>query len=136
MENLRWLGIFSDEQIDCQGDTAADVMVDLLRKKLILPENGSDMVAIVHELETEYNEENSRKEKITSTFVQYGEPGGFTAIAKTVGLPAAIAAKLVLIGELPINGCHIPTHPAIYTKVLKELTDMGFTFKEKVEPIK
>jgi saccharopine dehydrogenase (NADP+, L-glutamate forming) len=136
MENLRWLGIFSDEQIDCNGDTAADVMVDLLRKKLTLPENGRDMVAIVHELETEYEEENLRKEKITSTFVEYGEPGGFTAIAKTVGLPAAIAAKLVLIGELPINGCHIPTHPAIYTKVLKELTDMGFIFKEKVEPIK
>ncbi len=93
MENLRWLGLFSDETIKLEGDTAADVLIDLLRKKLQLDEYGRDMVAIVHEIEAVYPDKSNRREKTTSTFIEYGEPGGFTAIAKTVGLPAAIAAK-------------------------------------------
>jgi saccharopine dehydrogenase-like NADP-dependent oxidoreductase len=105
-----------------------------MQQKLKLPEKGKDMVAIVHEIDTEFPAEN-RKERITSTFVEYGQPGGFTAIAKTVGLPSALAAKLVLTDELPISGCHIPTHPAIFSKVLPELKNDGLTFKEKVESI-
>jgi saccharopine dehydrogenase-like NADP-dependent oxidoreductase len=136
MENLSWLGLFSDELIQCQGDTAAAVLEDILRKKLQLPENGRDMVAIAHELEAEFAGNGNQIQKINSTFVEYGEPGGFTAISKTVGLPAALAAKLILTGELPISGCHIPTHPAVYTKVLPELKENGMIFKEKVETIK
>ena len=60
---------------------------------------------------------------------------GFTAIAKSVGLPAAIATKLLLNNRLTITGCHIPTHPAVYTMVLKELMNIGFKFKEKIIPI-
>jgi saccharopine dehydrogenase-like NADP-dependent oxidoreductase len=136
MENLRWLGLLSDEKIKCQGDTASAVMVDLLKKKLKLPAKGKDMVAIVHEMEAEYEDKKRDPEKIVSTFVKYGESGGFTAIAKTVGLPAAIATKLLLTGEIPIIGCQRPTHPVIYTKVLKELEEQGFSFVEKTEPIK
>ena len=136
MENLTWLGLFSDELISCPGTTATEVMVDLLRKKLTLPENGRDMVAILHEMEAEYPQENNHREKLTSTFIEYGERGGYTAIAKTVGLPAAIAAKLVLNGQIPLTGCQLPTHPVIYTRVLEELKAAGFKFVEKVEPIK
>ncbi|TFG94318.1 MAG: saccharopine dehydrogenase, partial [Calditrichales bacterium] len=92
MDNLTWLGLFSDEKIVCNGETAAAVMESLLRKMLFLPPGGRDMVALVHEIDADFAEENNKKEKIISTFVAYGEPGGFTAIAKTVGLPAALAA--------------------------------------------
>ena len=136
MENLRWLGLFSDEQITAQGDTAAEIMIDLLRKKLVLAQGGRDMVAIVHELESVYPEENNRLERTVSTFIEYGDPGANTAIAKTVGLPAAIAAKLVLLGEIPLTGCHIPTHPVIYSKTLPELQKQGFTFVEETTAIK
>jgi saccharopine dehydrogenase-like NADP-dependent oxidoreductase len=132
MENLTWLGLFSDEKIQCQGDTAAAVMEDILKKKLFLSVDGRDMVAIIHEVDAQFTGKSARTERITSTFIEYGEPGGFTAIAKTVGLPAAIAAKLVLTDQLPISGCHIPTHPAIYSKVLPELKEAGLTFEEKV----
>ena len=42
-----------------------------------------------------------RLETRTSTLVAYGQPlgGGYTAMAKTVGLPAAIAAHLILQGN-------------------------------------
>jgi saccharopine dehydrogenase-like NADP-dependent oxidoreductase len=135
MENLTWLGLFSDEPIRCNGDTAAAVLVDILKEKLQLPSGGQDMVAIVHEIEAEFPEEKNKKECITSTFIEYGEANGFTAIAKTVGLPAALAAKLILTNQLPISGCHIPTHPAVYSKVLPELQQTGLVFKEKVNPV-
>ena len=132
MENLSWLGLFSDELVQCQGDTAAAVLEDILKKKLNLPINGKDMIAIVHEMDAEFPDQNKKNERITSTFIEYGKAGGFTAIAKTVGLPAAIAAKLILTDELPISGCHIPTHPAVYSKVLPELKQAGLTFVEKI----
>lgn len=135
MENLFWLGLFSEELITCSGDTSSAVLVDLLRKKLNLPPEGRDMVAIVHELEAIYPEEKNKREKITSNFIEYGDPGGFTAIAKTVGLPAAIAAKLLITGHIPISGCHIPTHPAIYVRVLEELKELGLEFVERSESL-
>ncbi|MBN1301465.1 MAG: saccharopine dehydrogenase NADP-binding domain-containing protein [Melioribacteraceae bacterium] len=135
MDILSWLGLFDDEIIGGDVKTPVEVLTKLLINKLPLPENARDMVILVHEIKASYPEQNNKKEKITSTFIEYGEPNGFTAIAKTVGLPAAIAAKLLLKGELELTGCHIPTHPEIYTKVLAELEDTGFRFNEKVEAI-
>ena len=132
MENLSWLGLLSNEPIECRGDTAASVLEDILKRKLELPKDGKDMVAIMHEIEAEFSDNNNKNERITSTFVEYGQAGGFTAIAKTVGLPAAIAAKLILTDQLPISGCHIPTHPAVYSKVLPELKKSGLKFVENV----
>ncbi len=135
MENLDYLGLFSDEKIGKPLKTAAEVMTDIVKNKMPLPEGGRDMVILAHDIEVEYPNDGNKKEKILSTMIEYGEPNGFTAISKTVGLPAAIAAKLVLTGELPITGAHIPTHPAIYTKILKELGTLGIKFTEKVEEI-
>lgn len=133
MENLKWLGLFSNEKIKTQGETAADVLIDLLRRKLVLPANARDVVAIYHELEVGYI---NRRERIISSFVEYGDVGGFTGMAKTVGLPAAIAAKLVLTGKFTEGGCLIPTNPAVYKPVLHELREMGYAFKEHSEMIK
>lgn len=136
MQKMEWLGLFSGESVQCKfGSTAAEVLVDLLKRKLELPEKGKDMVALVHELEAFFPKENDRREKITSTFIKYGEPAGFTAISQTVGLPAALAAELLLTDRLPITGCHIPTHPAIYPVVLKALNKLGYKFKENIEEV-
>ena len=135
MENLRWLGLFSDETINGHSETAADVMTNLLKSKLALPENGRDMVILRHELVAEFPGEKNAKEHIVATLTDYGEPGGFTAIARTVGMPAAIATKLILQGKLPITGCHIPTTPAIYEPVMAELKQNGIVFDETVKRI-
>ena len=136
IQKMEWLGLFSDEPVQCKhGSTAAEVLVELLKRKLELPAKGKDMVAIMHELEAFFPEENDRREQITSTFIKYGEPGGFTAIAQTVGLPAALATELLLTDKLPITGCHIPTHPAVYPLVLKALDKMGYKFSEKIKNI-
>jgi len=135
MKNLSWLGLFSEEKIGYNFKTPMDLMTDLIKKKMPLPDGARDMVILQHEIITVFG--NGRKsEKTTSTLIEYGDPKAkFTAIAKTVGAPAAIAAKLILQGKLNLTGCHIPTHPEIYTKVLEELKTLGIEFTEKTEVI-
>lgn len=40
-----------------------------------------------------------RRERKTITLVEYGQPQGNTAMARTVGLPTAIATKMILKGN-------------------------------------
>ena len=130
MDNLAWLGLFSDEKIGGNHRTSAEVMTALLNRKLPLPPGGRDMVILIHEIDVQYPDQDNRRERIVTTLVDYGVPDGFTAISKTVGLPAAIAAKMILEDQLPLTGCHIPTHPAIYEPVLAQLKDFGLAFEE------
>jgi hypothetical protein len=115
--------------------TPMDLMTDLIKKKMPLPEGARDMVILQHDIIADYGE-NRKKERTISTLVDYGDPKAkFTAIAKTVGAPAAIAAKLILQGNLNLSGCHIPTHPEIYNIVLDELKTLGIKFSESTEII-
>lgn len=134
MENLRWLGLFSPEPMGIEGRTAADAMVFLLKNKLKLPAGARDAIILLHEIVVRYPDDG-RRELLRSTLVEYGEPGVTTAMAKTVGLPAGIAVRLLLTGQLPLTGCHIPTHPAIYEPILRELEEEGLKFEESVEMI-
>ena len=51
-------------------------------------------------------------------------------MAKTVGLPLGIAARLILNGTINLTGLHIPTRKEIYEPVLKELEHYDITFQE------
>jgi len=132
MGNLEWLGLLSDEKITSLGNSPADMLTDLLQKKLPLHPEARDMVILHHELEVEYDD---RREQVTSTMISYGEPGGFTAMAQTVGMPAAIAVKLVLTGKLQIRGTHIPINPSVYQPILEELAGEGIAFVDKARPL-
>ncbi|MEM7479848.1 MAG: saccharopine dehydrogenase C-terminal domain-containing protein [Acidobacteriota bacterium] len=131
MAGLRWLGLFSSDEPVAVDGTAVDALVALLYRKFKLPEGGRDMVILQHQLGV--RREDGRRERITSWMVEHGEPGGITAMARTVGLPAAIAARLVLTGQLTETGVHIPTTPAFYEPVLAELDKAGIQFTEKSE---
>jgi saccharopine dehydrogenase-like NADP-dependent oxidoreductase len=133
VDDLRWLGLFSDEPLGCEGDTACAMMVHLLERKLPLLPDQRDLVLLVHELEVEYPDRPS--ERITATMAVEGEPGGFTAMSRTVGLPVAIATRLRLRGDLSLTGSLIPTHPAIHEPVLAELEAAGLRFTERREPL-
>ena len=132
MENLRWLGLLSDERIGCRGETAASMMSHLLQHRLAA-DGTRDMVILQHEIELETPD--GRAERIRSTLVENGEPGGFTAMSRTVGLPVAVAVRLLLRGELSLTGGLIPTHPAVYGPVLEEVEASGLRFTETREPI-
>lgn len=129
IEKLEWLGLFSDDKIGGNLETSAEVLTQLIANKLALNKNVRDMVVLQHKLVAQYK---NKKEQIISTMINYGEKAGFSSMAKSVGLPAAIVAKLLMQQKLPLTGCHIPTNPVIYEPVLKELNKAGYKFKEYI----
>jgi saccharopine dehydrogenase-like NADP-dependent oxidoreductase len=136
MENIRWLGLLESSASGCAGNTSAAMLVDLLVGKLPLGPDGRDIVVIVHEMEIDYPDNGGREpQQITSTLVAESNAPGFTAMSKAVGLPAAIAVKLILRNELALTGSFIPTHPSIFEPVLRELNESGLSFKEKTAPL-
>lgn len=135
MEMLSWLGLFSEEKIGCAGETPAAMLVHLLERKLPLLPGMRDMVIIMHEMDVDYPDGKRGRERITSTLVVEGDGDVFTAMAKTVGLPTAIGARLLLAGEIPMTGSQIPTHASIYGPVLREIAEEGLVFTERVEPL-
>ena len=56
-------------------------------------------------------------------------------MARTVGMPAAIAVRLLMEDRIALRGSHLPTHPEIYRPVLDELAREGLAFAEKVTPL-
>ena len=56
-------------------------------------------------------------------------------MAQTVGLPLAIAAKLILERKLVMTGIHIPIHKEIYEPVLQELAKQGIQFTEETKEV-
>ena len=83
---------------------------------------------MLHEFEYAINDQTST---IKSSLVVKGENSLRTAMAKTVGLPLGIAAKLILNGTITTTGLHIPIVKEIYEPVLKELEQHGINFNEQ-----
>jgi saccharopine dehydrogenase-like NADP-dependent oxidoreductase len=135
LQNLHWLGLLSDERIGCVGDTAAAMLIHMLSTRIPLTPDLQDMVVLVHELEVEYPEQDRSPERVRSTLVVKGELGGYSAMSTTVGLPVAIAAKLLLRGELPLTGSLIPTDPSVYLPILEEIEASGLRFVESRHPL-
>jgi len=135
MVNLRFLGLFDEEPTGCAGDTAAAMLSHLLETRLApLPES-RDMVTIVHEMEVEYPQSDRASERQTFTMVEYGEPARMSAMAKTVGLPAAVAIEMLLKGEIDLRGCLLPSHPELCDSILAHLRAEGLEIKETIEPL-
>ena len=82
---------------------------------------------MLHEIEYTVNGQQST---VNSSLVVKGENSLRTAMAKTVGLPLGIAAKLILNGEIKLTGLNIPTRKEIYKPVLNELEKFDIRFKE------
>ena len=126
IKQLFFLGLDDDKTIINQGRcSAADVLRFAVERKLALKPHDKDMVVMMHEIE--YLKDN-RKHSINSSLVVKGENGVRTAMAKTVGLPLAIACKLILQEKIKISGLHIPVVPEIYEPVLDELKEYGISF--------
>jgi len=132
IQKLKWLGIFSNTKIGLKQATPAQIMEHMLKQKWQLQPGDKDMVVMWHKFV--YRDKNSGiLKKMTSSLVVTGDSDQHTAMAKTVGLPLGIAAKLVLTEKIKLTGMYIPNLPAIYHPVLDELKKHGIVFSEKTE---
>lgn len=126
-EKLEYLEIFSDKKVGLKNATPAQILQHILEQKWTLSPEDKDMIVMWHKFV--YTTNGEQKER-HSSMVCIGEDDTYTAMAKTVGLPVAIAVKLILDGTIATHGVQRPTIPAIYKPVLNELEGFGITFTE------
>lgn len=124
-----WLGLFSDRPLPAEKIAPLDVLCTLFLEKCSYDPNERDMIILHHDFRAEYPDKPA--ERITSTLIDYGIPGGDSSMSRTVGLPAAMATKLILEGKIDMAGVHIPVEPRIYEPVLAELETENIKFVEK-----
>lgn len=108
--------------------TPAQILEKILSEKWALVPNDKDMIVMYHKFGYELNGE---KKQIDSTMVCIGDDQTYTAMAKTVGLPVAIATLKILNKEITTPGVQLPITKEVYTPILKELEDFGVVFQEK-----
>merc|ERR1712113_100713 len=88
-----------------------------------------DMILMRHEVTIRWPD--GRRELKGINLVEYGDPKGYTAMAKTVGYPFAIATKMVLDGEIQKSGMVLPFTKDIYRPMLQRLAAEGISADEK-----
>jgi saccharopine dehydrogenase-like NADP-dependent oxidoreductase len=129
MYKLRWLGVFNDDVIGLEQATPAEILQQLLESKWSLDTDDIDMIVMQHQFVYELNDEIK---KIYSSMVVYGEDNVHTAMSISVGLPVAIAAKMLLTGGITdLTGVRIPTVKEIYEPIMKELENYKIRFTEE-----
>jgi saccharopine dehydrogenase-like NADP-dependent oxidoreductase len=128
MQKLEWLGIFTDKQITLNNATPAQLLQQLLEEKWKLNTHDKDLVVMQHIFE--FNDSKDQPKRIIADLVVKGEDQVNTAMAKTVGLPLAIAVKLILKNKLNTRGVIIPTLKELYEPILEELKSFQVVFNE------
>lgn len=131
MDKLKWLGIFDDTPIGLDKPaTPAQILQRILEKKWSLKPGDKDMIAMWHKIKIA-DEGNNPDREFHSSMVVIGDEEPRTAMAKTVGLPMGIGAKLILNGTINEPGVHAPVTAHIYEPILEELTPYGIKFDER-----
>lgn len=130
IHRIKWLGLLDDRLIDIREGTSLDVLLYQMLRKMKFEPHEKDMIILYVEVIVEFP--GNRKEKRTATMVVEGIANGNSAMSRAVALPAAIATRLILSGEIKGTGCMMPpTLPELYKPVLRELEDFGYVFKRE-----
>jgi saccharopine dehydrogenase-like NADP-dependent oxidoreductase len=132
LEKMKWLELFENKPLPSDEASPLDLLVAAFLKKLQFEPGERDMVILHHEFIAEYPD---HKDRMTSSLIDYGIPNGDTSMARTVGLPAAVAVKLILQGKIGLTGVHIPVMAEVYDPVLNELETLGIKCVERTRRV-
>ena len=131
IERLKWLGFLDSRPLPAGVRCRRDVVRALFGEKLYFEPGERDLVALKDEVVAAYPD--GRRERLTSTLIDFGIPGGDSSIARTTGLPPAIVTRLFLEGRIPGTGLVMPTLPEMYEPCLEELEKEGVHLEETTE---
>jgi saccharopine dehydrogenase-like NADP-dependent oxidoreductase len=104
------------------------VLTEVMLDHMPFAENERDLLVMYHEFGAEFPDGTTRT--YTSTLVDYGIPGGDSSMSRTVSLPVAIGARMILEGKLTLTGVHMPKLPEIYNPILDELETLNIRMVE------
>ena len=131
-DKLLELDLFNpDKKVNLPNATPAQILEKILTDSWALEPEDKDMIVMYHKFGYELNGE---KKQIDSKMVCIGEDQTYTAMAKTVGLPVAIATLLILNGKITTPGVQLPIKKEVYEPILKELEEYGVIFNEQNVP--
>lgn len=128
--NMHWLGLFSRRPIGRDQISPLDALSEIMQDKLRYNPGERDMVVLFHEFKAWFAEDD-HYECLTSSLVDYGVRYGDSSMSRTVSLPAAIAARLILEGKITSRGVLRPVIPEIYNPVLDELANLNIVCAEE-----
>jgi saccharopine dehydrogenase-like NADP-dependent oxidoreductase len=126
---LEWAGLLSGRAVPERRAAPIDVFGNRLIRLMMYQPGERDMVVLKHVFTVAYPD--GSHEEIRSMLVETGEPWGDSAMARTVSLPAAIAARLILNGGIGARGVQLPIWREIYEPVLDELAHRGIRMQEQ-----
>lgn len=133
-ESLEWLGLSSSKEPFDPADSLLDSFCALLQRKLNYAPGERDMVVMQHEFVLQ--NQNGQMRKLSSSLIEYGEIEGFSAMARTVGYPVAVAAEMILNESITRRGVLAPVFPEIYDPMLKTLeSTAGIRFRESIKKL-
>ncbi|TSE10035.1 MULTISPECIES: saccharopine dehydrogenase family protein [Aquimarina] len=128
-DKLLELDLFNpNKKIGIPNATPAQGLQKILMDKWTLDDGDKDMIVMYHKFGYEFN---GQQKQIDATMVSTGEDQTYTAMARTVGLPVAMATLRILNKQISLTGVQIPIHEEVYAPILKELEEYGIIFKEK-----
>ncbi|WP_366186396.1 saccharopine dehydrogenase C-terminal domain-containing protein [Flavobacterium ovatum] len=131
-EKLEELDLFNTNKIvGLPNATPAQILEKILNDSWTLQAADKDMIVMYHKFGFELE---GVKKQIDSKMVCIGDDQTYTAMAKTVGLPVAIASLLILNGKIKTYGVQLPIRKEVYEPILRELEDYGVHFKEEIMP--
>lgn len=132
-DDIQWnrlieLDIFNPNKIiGIKRATPAQALEKILSESWKLEPEDKDMIVMYHKFGYEIYGE---KRQIDASMVSIGDDQTYTAMAKTVGLPVAIAAIQILNNKITTFGVQLPIKKEIYNPILDELEKYGIEFKE------
>jgi saccharopine dehydrogenase-like NADP-dependent oxidoreductase len=128
LQRLKWSGLFAEEKVGLKKGTPAQILEHILNKKWKLAPDDKDLIVMWHRF---VFEKGGKQKEIQASLIAKGEDSIETAMAKTVGLPLGIAAKLLMQNKISQRGVVIPTSKEIYEPVLRELKELGIELSER-----
>lgn len=129
LDRLEWLGLFAEDPVPKDARMRMDLLVRRMDERMTFRPGERDLLVMVHEVA--FVDAKGRAGVLRAFLVEYGDPGGDTAMSRTVGLPAAFATRRILDGTLTETGVRIPVVPSIYEPILSDLASAGI--RERVE---
>ena len=126
---FEWLDFFSQTPLPIYSGTSAKILEEVLKSRWVLGAHNRDLVVMQHQIS--YSKDNASYLH-ESTMVIKGDSNTHTAMAKTVGLPLAIACKLIIENGIRARGILTPVTKEVYSPILEELKTLGIDFKDKI----